>query len=74
MQQQNKVLQHQLMLLSEKQMKSNQLAGIYNQPSTGVGKKLISSNVNVSKPGSQKEALQMLNSMMNKRVTDKKST
>jgi hypothetical protein len=48
------------------------VAGIYN--TAGAGKKQISSNVNVNKPGSQKEALQMLNSMMNKRVTEKKST
>ena len=59
------------MHMQEKQMRSNQVAGIYN---TAGGKKQISSNVNVNKPGSQKEALQMLNSMMNKRVTEKKST
>ena len=55
MQQQNKVMQQQLMLLQEKQMRNNQMAGIYN---TGAGgKKQISSNVNVSKPSTQKDAL-----------------
>lgn len=39
MQQQNKVLQNQLQLLQEKQMRSNQLSGIYN--GTSGGKKLI---------------------------------
>jgi hypothetical protein len=50
MQHQNKVLQQQLLMLQEKQMKSNQLAGIYNAPSGG--KKLITNNVNVAKPSS----------------------
>ena len=43
--------------MQEKQMKSNQLNGIYNAP---------------AKPGNQKEALQMLNNMMQKRVGNRK--
>lgn len=71
------------MQLQEKQMRSNQIAGIYGgggsmpagtRASFGNpgGKKTIPSNVNVSKPANQKEALQMLNHMMHQRVSSKK--
>lgn len=49
--QQNKVLEKQLMQLQERQMKSNQMAGIYGGPtvSYNTGKKMVSNNVNVNK-------------------------
>lgn len=74
------------MQLQEKQMRSNQIAGIYGgggsmpmgnrAPVAGNagGKKTVPSNVNVGKPANQKEALQMLNQMMNHRVSGKKET
>lgn len=66
-------------------MRSSQIAGIYggggsfptgSRPTGGgtMGKRAVPGNVNVSKPSNQKEALQMLNNMMNQRVSAKKDT
>ena len=73
------------MQLQEKQMRSSQIAGIYggggsmpmgNRAAAGGtgGKRTVPSNVNVAKPSNQKEALQMLNNMMNQRVSGKKES